>query len=587
MDKKLIELFNKAISDPTETQILASVIASTLQSADLKPIKAFLATFKRTVKNTHVAPSCKLRALHVFCECMKQASPSFLQAAERKLAKRLMLLAMHRKESPGIARGATLFSNSSQIIEEAEASVAFFNLLLVSLQEWADKYVHSRSGELSKFNRLFQRLLTEGVVFPASFDISTQRQRLNRYLSLISEGNPADIIEIRKKLLDIRLQLTQALEKEQNSALTAEIRELLGLIDRGLEPKKGKVEVEEREMLGNSEAFERITEPQPMEMEWEGEVQVYAGEEEGRMRSSVEQLSEDLKLVSLRLECETLKEQRRQLESENLELHRVIASLTKEVRRASIPFSSPAFISNKSNFRVLLPQRQGTLYSDKYCTVLVDVRVESGKQTCEGRFMIVVNSKVEEVQRTVELQGVEVKGLICRTVKDINKADFDAKGRVDAQYRFRYTDIQSTSPIYTFSFISEGLQYLYHFQLPLVMLHFAQPVGMQPAEFQEVWEEGKSGRSEVVVGKLDALIQNLPQLGERMMLGSCLAVFIGSPIEPRTVAAGGTFLGELVLIKATVSSARTATLQTQCRTPKIRVCVSEIMQQMLEDEDSF
>lgn len=595
MEKKIVELFNTALSNPSETQILACAISSTLQSAGPKPIKTFLIAFKRTIKNSHVAPSNKLRALHVFCVCMKSARAEFVQAAERKLINRLSILAMHKKDSQELARGATLFGNWGQMIEEAEASVEFLSLLLSSMRDWADRYMQLRAGELSKFYRAYQRLLTEGVFFPSSFDLSTQQERFNRMLEVLSspESKPDDIAEVRRKLPDIRLQLTQALERESNPAQKADINALLRMVDRAFERRQHDFEASIHEKSCNIPYFQPITEPQPLELPSEiREMQQFQEEPEENSpldRSSIAELSEELKMVDLRIECETLRDQRRQLESENSDLRQVISSLrnelefVKQTKRNNIP-NSPYLIANRASFQLLSGLEKGTLYSDKYCEVLIHLNLDVNPKACAGRFMLVVKSGVREVQETAKLQSLQTAELICKPVKELSTADIVAKGWGGAQYKFRYSELVPSCPVFTLSFVSEGLQYLYHFQLPILMLRFAEPLGQDSSLFTALWEELKESMSEASLPDFDPLIQNVPQLAERLRLGNSLAVYYAGVIAQGTVGAAGTLLGEKVLLKATVLPDRTLAIQAVARNQRMRNCVLQSILQVLETD---
>jgi len=597
MDKKLVELFNQALSDPSETQILASAISSTLQSAGPRPITAFLVAFKRNIKNSHEPPSSKLRALHVFCVCMKSASAGFVQAAEKKLINRLMILGMHRKDSQEIARGATLFGKWGQMVEEAEASVEFLSLLLTSLADWADRYVHSRPGELSKFYRAYHRLLTEGVTFPSSFDLSTQQERFNRMQETLSSPNAKidDIAEIRRKLPDIRLQLSQALERELSPASKADIKALLARVDRALEPRKQDSEEFIYQEPSNLPYFQTIYEPKPLAFPADlGEMPQFPEEMEENSpldRSSIQELNEELKSVDLRIECETIKDQNRKLACENKDLRQEISSLRKEldsVKRSqrsqtSLP-NFPYFIANKASFQVLSGLDKGTLYSDKYCEVLINVKLDVDAKACAGAFMLVVKSGVREVQETVQVQSVQVAGLVCKPAREFSATDIVAKGYGDAQYRFRYSELTPSSPIFTLSFVTEGLQYLYHFQLPILMLRFAEPLDLDAAQFPALWEELKDSSAEAVLPAFDPLIQNIPKLAERMRLGNCFTVLYGGVIPLGTVAAAGTLLGERVVVKAVVQPERTLVLQTGARSQRMRSCALLSFQQLLETD---
>lgn len=595
MDKKLVELFNTALSNPSETQILASAISSTLQSASSRPIAAFLVAFKRTIKNSHVPPSSKLRALHVFCVCMKSASAEFVQAAEKKLINRLLVLGLHRKDSEEVARGASLFGKWGQMVEEAEASVEFLSLLLTSLADWADRYTHSRSGELSKFYRTYQRLLSEGVTFPSSFDIATQQERFHRMQEVLSrpDSRADDIAEIRRKLPDIRLQLTQALERETSSASKAQISALLAKVEAALEPKKHDLGNPVYQEPSNVSYFQPINEPQPLPFPSDfGEIPLFPEELEENSplsRSSIQELSEELKAVNLRIECETLKEQNRKLESENRNLRQEISSLHKEIdsvkrsQRTAIP-NFPYLIANKASFQVLSGLDKGTLYCDKYCEVLINVKTDVDSKACAGAFMLVVKSGVREVQETAQLQSVQVLGVVCKPARELNAADFVVKGYGDAQYRFRYSEITPSSPLFTLSFVTEGLQFLYHFQLPILMLRFAEPIDVSPGQFSALWEELKDPNSEAVLPAFDPLIQNVLQLAERMRLGSSFTVLYGGSIPQGTVAAAGTLLGERVLVQAVVLPERTLVIKAGARTQRMRNCALLSFQQLLETD---
>lgn len=132
----------------------------------------------------------------------------------RRLLEKLAALARYRKDSKDPNRGISLFSANNR--EDQYASADFLRLLLQCLQVWGKLYLSETDSTLASFYSTYQKLVIEGVTFPAeiemqraSFDIDQFKgdvSKLERVTASGQYGGSADSLaaDIKRKLEELQ-----------------------------------------------------------------------------------------------------------------------------------------------------------------------------------------------------------------------------------------------------------------------------------------------------------------------------------------------------------------------------------------------
>lgn len=139
---------------------------------------------KHTLK-ANPSPMVKLRALGLLHRCVMTANHYVLGEVTDEVMKLLGRLARHRKETALERRGEDLFGKESVTTYETRAASAdFLSTLLTSLRAWATRFGQGPDSQPTLFRRLYEDLLSEGVVFPSESGASLRPKTAVRAQSL-------------------------------------------------------------------------------------------------------------------------------------------------------------------------------------------------------------------------------------------------------------------------------------------------------------------------------------------------------------------------------------------------------------------
>lgn len=164
---KLQNLVKNCVSSQDDYQTHASEIVEIIRKADLNQCKDVISAIKKEIKDKHVDPPSKLRALELLDACMMVNNYQFLTFAQKKILDRLTILARHKKQIPSNDRGEDIFGavgNSSD--ENKEASKRFLVFLLDRIKAWNMAYGRTSDGKISRYGNSYQTLVKENVTFP-------------------------------------------------------------------------------------------------------------------------------------------------------------------------------------------------------------------------------------------------------------------------------------------------------------------------------------------------------------------------------------------------------------------------------------
>ena len=98
---------------------------------------------------------------------MMKANTHYLLYSCKKIMRRLMVLAKHRKGSQDENRGFDIFGKISHVNEtNRQHSVMFLRLLLYYISIWGRKFGIAPNGKSSVFWSNYEKLKKEGISFP-------------------------------------------------------------------------------------------------------------------------------------------------------------------------------------------------------------------------------------------------------------------------------------------------------------------------------------------------------------------------------------------------------------------------------------
>jgi hypothetical protein len=96
---------------------------------------------------------------------MRTQNTQYLLYAQKKILRRLGVLAGHRKDSSDIERGRDLFGTDVTSDSERYA-VLFLQYVLMYIKEWGTEYGTDPRGKPSGYCKLYAKLQDDKVEFP-------------------------------------------------------------------------------------------------------------------------------------------------------------------------------------------------------------------------------------------------------------------------------------------------------------------------------------------------------------------------------------------------------------------------------------
>lgn len=152
-------------------------IAAQMSTADLATCKALIRSIKKIIKTRSASPLERLISLYVHQKCMMKANTHYLLYSCKKIMRRFMVLAKHRKGSQDEQRGYDIFGKISSANDaNREHSVMFLKLLLYYISIWGRKFGISPNGKSSIFFTNYEALKKAGISFP----VGNVEQQLER-----------------------------------------------------------------------------------------------------------------------------------------------------------------------------------------------------------------------------------------------------------------------------------------------------------------------------------------------------------------------------------------------------------------------